>query len=92
MTTTQLINNIEEVRGIIKNKKKYEPMIDDINTYGSNKIIRECYERKTFGIEFIWDLVIKANIHEQDDFLRRYYSSSIKNKSVALMIKNDILK
>ena len=82
----RLFDRIQEIRGVIRNKKKYESMVVDIYNTGSKNMIDEVSNRKRFGLEFIWRLCVYLNHKEQDVFLKEFNESIIKNKQTALHI------
>ena len=60
-------DEIQRVRGVIKNNKKYEPIVCDILKYGTRNWITECTLRKRYGLGFIWDVVTSLAVKEQEE-------------------------
>lgn len=62
-------NRIEIVRGVIKNKKKFEPIVCDIYSHGSHRWINEAKELKRFGLQFIYEVTTTLSLIHQNELL-----------------------
>lgn len=81
----------EANRGIIKNKKKYHPIICDIVKMSINSVLSELVDKKNFGIEFIHTLAIELTHAEQNEFMERIKAAPSMSKTSSLLIYQDII-
>ena len=86
-----LMVKIEDNRGVIKNKKKFEPMINDIFKYGSQDWIKECYMQKRFGLTFIWEVVTTLKISDQKLLIKDINNAGSKSINMAKMLYSKYL-
>ncbi len=81
---------IEENRGIIKNKKKFEPIVCDILSLGNNQWLEECTKHKHFGLSFIWEVVTTLDADNQHLLFNKIFSLEKVNISNARMLFSSI--
>lgn len=73
--------SVQNTRGVIKNKKKFEPIVCDILNFGSSEWIYEANILKRFGLQFICNVVMTFNKVQQKELLNninKYNNPTIK--------------
>lgn len=76
-------NEIQRVRGVIKNNKKFEPIVCDILKYGTRNWLMECTAQKRYGLSFIWDVVTSLPHKEQEELYLYVITNPMINANLA---------